>query len=297
MKKLLAIGEIMMEMADIGDNLYKMSFAGDTFNVAHYMNIVSGGTYNASYLTAIGEDDASQLCLEFMERHGVSTSHIIKDTKRTIGLFTLSNDEKGEKRYGYWRGQAAARFMFAKPRKLDGFDYIYLSGITAAITDYKDNLILSLRQSKSKGSKIVYDVNYRKLLWDADEARHFFNQIIDFVDIVKISDEELEVLYPSKDIRAFAMKYPEIEWVLTSAFTKAEVWKGGKKIAIKEFSPVEKVIDSSAAGDGFIATYLYSKIAGYTPQQSVARAHAIASQIVCFKGSIVPINLAKMDDE
>lgn len=291
----LSIGEIMLEMSDIGDGLYKKSFAGDTFNVAHYINRVSGGAFEIGYLSAIGQDAISNACLDFVEKSGVSTAHIVRDENRTIGLFILSNDDRGEKQYSYWRGQAAARHLFDKKRDLSGFDYIYLSGITTAITENKENLLLSLKQAKDEGAILTFDVNYRKLLWSAEEASSFARRVFEIVDIVKISDEELEILYPGQTIEHLSALYGHAEWVLTCASEKAEVLKGGEILASHCFVPIEKIVDSSAAGDAFIATYLHAKMTNNTMADAIERAHKVASQVVCHKGSIVPIDLSKLD--
>ena len=285
----------MLEMSDIGDGLYKKGFAGDTFNVVHYINRVSCGQLDTSYLSAIGQDALSEACFDFLVKSGISTSHIQRDPGRTIGLFILSNDEKGEKQYSYWRGQSAARHIFNEMRDLTGFDYIYLSGITTAVTENKENLLKSLKQAKEKGATIVFDVNHRKLLWSAREASLFAHRMFEIADIVKISDEELELLYPDQTIKQLSRLYDRIEWVLTCASEKAEVLKAGKILASHSFVPVEKVVDSSAAGDAFIATYLHAKIANHTMANAIKRAHKVASQVVCHKGSIVPIDLSKLD--
>ena len=76
---------------------------------------------------------------------------------------------------------------------------------------------------------------------------------------------------------------------------KGEVWLDGALIACQTFDPVERVVDSSAAGDSFIAAYIAAKIAGENPEQGLKRGHAIASQVVCGKGSIVPVDIAKLN--
>ncbi len=293
--KVLAIGEIMLEMADVGGGLFKRSFAGDTFNVAHYLNVVTDGRLTADYLTALGEDEQSRECLAFMEKHGVSTARCLLDPARTIGLFILSNDDKGEKRYGYWRGQSAARHMFDQPRDLSGYDLAYFSGITAAITVGKDNLLQSLRGVKQAGGRIAYDYNHRVKLWSREGALLFAEKMMPVADLIKISDEELEFLYPGRGLSDLSKEAPDANWVLTCGGEKGEVWRGGALIARQEFDAVETVIDSSAAGDSFIASYIAAEILGRDAQAGLQLGHAVASQVVLGKGSIVPIKMEKLD--
>ncbi|MEP3247735.1 MAG: sugar kinase [Sneathiella sp.] len=292
--KILAIGEIMLEMADVGGGLFKRSFAGDTFNVAHYLNAVTSGRLTADYLTALGEDEQSRECLAFMEAHGVSTARCLIDPTRTVGLFILSNDDKGEKQYGYWRGQSAARHVFDQPRDLSGYDLVYFSGITAAITAGKDNFLHSLRGVKQAGGRIAYDYNHRVKLWSQNDALLFAEKITPIADLIKISDEELELLYPDRGMSDLSNAAPEANWVLTCGGEKGEVWRGGTLIAHQEFDAVETVIDSSAAGDSFIASYIAAEILGQDVQAGLQLGHKVASQVVLGKGSIVPIKMEKL---
>lgn len=295
MTKFLSIGEVMLEMADVGDGLYRKSFAGDTFNVAHYLSEVTKENVQIDYLTAVGTDAQSTACLDFLHQHGVGTSRCVKDPSRTIGLFLLSNDSAGEKQYGYWRGQSAVRHLFDELQDLSGYDWIYLSGITGAVTENKELLVNSLKLAREQKAQVAYDFNYRGQLWTPLEAVEFAAAVLGHCDVVKISDEELDVLYPDQGLEVLSTLYPNAEWVLTCGGEKGEVWRGGNLIASQIFQSVESVVDSSAAGDSFIAAYIGAKLEDGDPKQGLRRGHAVASQVVCCKGSIVPLDLTKLD--
>ncbi|WP_421781742.1 sugar kinase [Kiloniella litopenaei] len=295
MTKILSIGEVMLEMSDVGGGLFKKSFAGDTFNVAHYINVASQGRIRADYLTALGHDGISRECIDFLEQHGVSTRRVQLLHGRTIGLFILGNDAAGEKQYGYWRGQSAARHLFDQPQDLSGYDLVYFSGITAAITENKNNLILSIAEAKEKGARIVFDYNHRAQLWSQEEACEFARKILPLIDIVKISDEELSSLYNLQDVEGLSTEYASAEWVLTCGGKKAELWQNGQNIVSKSFIAVSEVVDSSAAGDAFIGTYLASRSEGDSLAKALDRAHQTAAQVVCAKGSIVEIDLSRLN--
>ncbi len=292
--KVLAIGEIMLEMADVEEDLYKRSFAGDTFNVAHYLNVVSGGDIRADYLTALGDDAQSRECLDYMERHGVSTARCLADPARTLGLFILSNDPSGEKQYGYWRGQSAARHLFDRLQNLSGYELVYLSGITAAVTEKKENLLTCIEAAKQDGATVAFDYNHRALLWSPEDACAFAAKILELADLVKISDEELDVLYPDRDLADLSREAPNAEWVLTCGGEKGEIWRAGECLFRQDFEAVPKVVDSSAAGDSFMAAYIAVRLSGKGAAEGLALGHSVASQVVCGKGSIVPIDRTKL---
>ena len=290
MAKILTIGEIMLEFAEIGDGIYKKSFAGDTFNFAYYLNVVSGGVHQVDYLTALGADEISAQCLRFIERHGIGVSKCIRRADRTIGLFMLANDAHGEKQYGYWRGQSAARCLFDSRLDLVAHDWICFSGITAAVLHNRRNLIACIIAAKQQGAKLGYDCNHRNLLWDVDEAIEFAKNIFADMDLIKISDAELQLLFAGETIATLSKSYPKAEWVLTCQ-AMSEVWQNGSMLAHIMFSPQRKPVDTSAAGDSFFGAYLAAKLSGAQCEDALQSAHKIAAQVVGVKGSIVDVSV------
>lgn len=299
MAKILSIGEIMLEFANAGDGLYRQSFAGDTFNLAYYLRAVadglaggaSAGVHQVDYLTALGMDESSEQCLRFMHKHGVGVSQCVRDEKYTIGLFILDNDARGEKIYSYWRGQSAARYLFDVQRDLSNYDWICFSGITAAILHNNQNLIASAFAAKQQGAQLVFDINYRTLLWSVGEARKFVISVLFMLDMVKISDDEMALLFPDEDIATLSKQYPAAEWVLTCQTGKSEAWRDGIMLARNVFQPNRTTEDTSAAGDAFLAAYLAAKLSGKTRADNLRIAHMIAKQVVQVKGSIAEIQI------
>lgn len=290
MAKILTVGEIMLELSETEDGMYRKSFAGDTFNLGYYLRAASGGAHQVDYLTALGTDAASEQCLRFMRAHGVGVSLCVRDPDRTIGLFLLANDADGEKFYHYWRGQSAARNLFNVHRDFSGYDWVCFSGITAAIVYHRERLVAAARTASEKGARLAYDCNYRSLLWRADDASAFSRGVFPQMDVVKISDDELALLFPGESMATLSRSYPGAEWVLTRKSHKSEAWKNGAPLAKRAFSPAGTVVvDTSGAGDAFLAAYLAAKLDGEQPEDALRRGHAISSQVVCAKGSITDV--------
>ncbi|TMV35974.1 sugar kinase, partial [Thioclava sp. BHET1] len=81
--------------------------------------------------------------------------------------------------FHYWREQAAARRLFQTESgisfaALEGFDVIYLSGITLAILPAAVRSALGdwLADARARGIRLAFDSNYRPRLWSSvEEAR------------------------------------------------------------------------------------------------------------------------------
>ena len=69
----------------------------------------------------------------------------------------------------------------------------------------RDTTFYAVKRAKNKGSIISYDPNYRASLWENEEiAKEHMRSLIPYVDIMKISDEETELLSGYKRFREAA---------------------------------------------------------------------------------------------
>ena len=51
---------------------------------------------------------------------------------------------------------------------------------------------------------------------------------------------------------------------------------------------VERVVDTTAAGDSFNGAYLAARLRGETPEQAAARGCALAARVIQHPGAIIP---------
>ena len=292
--KILSIGEFMVEMKNTSPNTYEKGYAGDTFNFAYYMRQLCPADWDIQYGTVFGNQAEDQNAINFIKSKNIGIDRIQSHPSKTIGLFLLSNTDDGEKQYGYWRSDSAARTFFNTVQSFDDFDMVYLSGITAAISNDKETLITSIKNTYNSGVKIAYDLQHRRQLWSLTDGKEFFTQIIEFCNVVKISDEEWEWLYQNeKTIDQLSIQHPNIEIILTCGENPSQRWLNGECTDICPTKTVDKVIDSSAAGDSFIATYLTNTLLGKTPMTALENASAVSSKVLQYKGSLIPESIIK----
>ena len=178
--RVASIGECMVELTLPREdgNGSRVGFAGDTFNAAVYLKR-SAPEITVSYVTALGTDPLSARMIAFFESEDLDTSLIERRADRVPGLYAISLDAKGERSFTYWRDSSAARTLFlppaeVNPSNLNGFDLIYLSGITLAVLAPEARAALAdfLRGYRQRGGRLAFDSNYRPRLWpDADTAR------------------------------------------------------------------------------------------------------------------------------
>src|SRR5687768_16763886 len=98
----------MIELSVRGDDLWRLGFAGDTFNAAFYARAVLPPERRVGYVTAIGDDPFSDRMLEFVAANGVETDRIRRVAGRRPGLYAITL-QGAERTFTYWRGESAAR--------------------------------------------------------------------------------------------------------------------------------------------------------------------------------------------
>ena len=177
MTRFLSLGEIMVEMAPAPQNpgLFRLGYAGDTFNTAWYAPRLLPSTRTVSYVTVLGEDAMSDDLARFIGAQGMSNDAIRRHPTRTPGLYMIQTRE-GERSFSYWRGQSAAKRMAEDLKWLDsalkGRDMIHFSAITLAILPPKSREFFcgALARARSKGAIVSFDTNLRPALWESVEA-------------------------------------------------------------------------------------------------------------------------------
>ena len=61
----------------------------------------------------------------------------------------------------------------------------------------------------------------------------------------------------------------------------------GERFAVPALK-VEKVVDTTAAGDSFSAAYLASRLKGEPPQEAALAGHRLASRVIQVPGALIP---------
>ena len=104
-----SIGECMIEVSNIRQNIFKLAHAGDTANTSIYLSRLGA---NSSYLTSVGNDYLSNKMIQFLKNEKVYTKNIYYNANKTVGLYLIQNNKKGERKFFYWRSDSAAKTLF-----------------------------------------------------------------------------------------------------------------------------------------------------------------------------------------
>ncbi len=134
--RVVAIGEVMIELARGADGRFGLAYGGDTFNTAVYL---ARAGVEVAYATALGDDPYSEGVRALAAAEGVGSEAVVQVAGRMPGLYLIETDQRGERRFYYWRDTSPARELFELPKweataeHLLGARMIYFSGVTLSL--------------------------------------------------------------------------------------------------------------------------------------------------------------------
>ena len=296
-RRVVAIGEVMVELVRGADGRYSLGYGGDTFNTAIYL---ARAGIPVVYATALGDDHYSDGALAFAAAEGVASDLVLRVPGRVPGVTLIEADPAGERRFTYWGDQAPARELFELPewgqiaQSLLTAGLVYFSGVTLSLyTNIGLGRFLAvLEMARDKGVKVAFDGNYRPRGWKGDiaRARTVFMEALKRVDMALPTFDDEAVLWGDAS--------PDATVERLQAFGISEiVVKNGANSALiavkngRELVPVPEVVvpvDTTAAGDSFNAGYLAARLSGEGPSAAVGVAHRLAGEKIRHRGAIMP---------
>ncbi|MBR1408409.1 MAG: carbohydrate kinase [Clostridia bacterium] len=264
--KITAIGEILVDMTQTqvdgrGIRHFAANPGGAPANVA-----VAAAKLGAesAFIGCVGDDVFGQTLKETLLSNGVDVSGLQVTEKASTTLAVVTVDEKGERSFSFCRRPGADTRLDAgkAAEAAAGTGILHFGSVSLTDPDSRQATVCAVRAAKEAGAIITYDPNYRASLWpDRETAVREMRAPLPLCDIVKISDEETELLCGVSDPRDAARVLCEggAKLVLVTLGAEGAFWRCGEESGVVPGCRV-KVADTNGAGDTFFGALL-SRIA------------------------------------
>lgn len=312
--KVLTMGEIMLRLQPPNTDRFRqaksfdIAFGGGEANVAVCLAQLG---VDASFFTALPNNDIGLACRDEVRKHGVDVSKIIYSGER-LGIYYC---EKGcserPSRVIYDRKNSAFAETEYKNIDIDNVladvGWLHFTGITPALSDNTEQLTKQvLVRAKELGVTVSCDLNYRAKLWSEDKANSVMSELMKCVDIVIANEEDAKKVFgisaDDSDIengklsidgyKKVCKKIQERFSVNTVAITLREsysasrngwsamLYRGGDFAVSRRYDMT--VLDRVGGGDSFAAGLIYALINDMDSEQAVEYAVACS----CLKHSV-----------
>ncbi len=214
-------------------------------------------------LGVVGEDEFGHFIKEELTREGVDSEFVTTTSIAKTGITFISLDEKGDRSFFFFREPSADQTITKDSISLDVFknrDVLTLGSNLLTREPARSATFYVAELAKKEGLDIAIDVNYRGHLWEStQQAKKEILKILTYCSIVKVNEEEFEFLRDGASAKELFSKLNEHR-CKALVITKAE--RGAmlitEKFQIDVGAPKTEVVDTTGAGDGFIAGLLSS---------------------------------------
>jgi 2-dehydro-3-deoxygluconokinase len=290
-RRILVVGEGMLELSQRPGGDWALGTGGDTLNTAIHLARLG---CNVAFASSLGVDAFSERLRGWWEDEGLDCSAVLTDPERGAGLYAISLDERGERSFGYWRGESAARAMFAHPQAglieqaAASCELLYFSLITLAILppEGRAALLDLARATRARGDRVAFDSNYRPRLWESPAAaRAAHDAAVAAADIGLPTLEDETAMMDAADGAKVAEHWRSLGCV------EVVVKQGSEGCRLPDgriVAPAEQLAprDTSGAGDAFNAGYLAARLEGASPDDAARMGHRLAGWTIMRAGAI-----------
>ena len=263
MKDIVTIGEILIDLTysgrEKGVPVYVANPGGAPANVA-----VAAARLGADsvFIGKVGNDYYGGFLRETLTENKVDVSGMLTDASAPTTLAVVSLTDSGERSFSFYRRNCADTLLSSGEISLDLLgDTRFLHFGSVSLTDdpARSATLFAAQKAKELGATVTYDPNYRANLWNSEEeAVERMKSVLGFVDILKISDEELPLLTGTDDPEAGTRQLFDeygISLILLTLGPDGAYYRRGDETGRAEGFKV-KVADTNGAGDTFFGAFL-----------------------------------------
>lgn len=265
MKKLLAIGEALIDMIPSNTgrimdvNNFTPKVGGAPLNVCGAYTKLGG---SSNIITMLGKDPFGDKIVNELIGFGINTDYVIRTNAANTSLAFVALDENANREFSFYRNMGADMLMSEDDVDKNWFmDAYALHFCSVSLGDFPMRRAhnKAIKYAKENGFIVSFDPNVRLPLFDDHEyLKNVIHEYIQYADILKISDEEVEFIFGNKDIEE------NLDYLFDQG-VKLLVYTSGKDGAVAYTKNVVahskgikvNAVDTTGAGDGFIGCLLY----------------------------------------
>lgn len=271
-ERMFKMGQRRLEVLSFGETIvdFLPAARGRLRHVDTFRKVLGGAPGNvavglsrlgvrAGLMCKIGEDEFGRFLFEQLEHEGVDITHLQWTDEAMTAVTFVTIDETGDRSFTSFRGMSAdttLRIEEVDPEVFSQVEMMVLGTNLLIREPSRSATLFALSAARDNDVFVAIDPNVRAHLWDVpEEMVPTTLDAFSAVDLVKINDEELEVLGDGCSARDFYLQELQPRGVLacvaTHAAGGAEVFCGDLHTQVG--APPVDVVDTTGAGDGFVA--------------------------------------------
>lgn len=296
---IVALGESLIDFTPSGENsqgmaLFARNPGGAPANVLAMAAKLGGKT---AFIGKVGDDAFGAFLKKTMEDAGVDVRGLRMTREYPTTLAFVQLTPEGDRSFTFYR-KPGADVMLA-PAEVDrallrDCRIFHFGSVSLTDEPCRTATLEAAWEAKAAGAMISYDPNYRPFLWDsAERAREALLAALPLADIVKVSEEEMELLTGEVQLAAGAdaLASRGAALVLVTLGPRGAYYRAAAGRGLLPACEVDTV-DTTGAGDAFLGALL-SCLAGKTLEELRILPQAQWERIVALQRSGQPDHRGK----
>lgn len=305
----LSFGETMAmfvaeQTGDLADvTRFHKRIAGADNNVAIGLSRLG---FNVAWLSRVGDDSLGHFIVAALQREGLDCSHVAVDPQHPTGFqFKSLQDDGRDPCVEYFRrGSAASHMGIADvPARLLDARHLHATGIPPALSPSMNALTRGLMTAmRSAGRSVSFDPNLRPSLWPSQAKMiEQINSLAALADWVLPGLAEGQLLTGQERCEDIARFYLDlgVQAVVIKLGADGAFYCSAQQQGYVAGRPVDKVVDTVGAGDGFAVGVISALLEGRDLPRAAARGNWVGSLAVQSPGDMegLPTRAALTADE
>ena len=297
-----ALGELLIDFTENGtssqgNTLFEANPGGAPCNVLSMLTKLGKKT---AFIGKVGNDQFGVRLKSALEEVGIDTRNLVMDEKVHTTLAFVHTFADGDRDFSFYRNPGADMMLTKDEVQKDLISasrIFHFGTLSSTHPGVREATRSALDHAKKEGLLISFDPNLREPLWDSlEDARREIAYGMNYCDILKISDNEMEFMTGTTDYTAGVAKLRETYSIPLILVTLGkEGSRAYYKDCMVEAAPFlqENTIETTGAGDTFCASILnyilehgLNSLSAEQLKEMLTFANAAASLITTRKGAL-----------
>ncbi|MBT0726555.1 aminoimidazole riboside kinase [Rosenbergiella australiborealis] len=281
-KKVWVLGDAVIDLLPEGEGRLLQCPGGAPANVAVGIARLGG---NSAFIGRVGEDPFGRFLQNTLKKEQVSTDYMFFDPEQRTSTVVVGLDDDGERSFTFMVRPSADLFLVNQD--LPGFqaeEWLHCCSIALSREPSRGTTLEAMARIRRAGGKVCFDPNIREDFWPNEhQLRETLADALTLADVIKLSEDELQFISGDyqleQGIRSIVEAYQPELLVITRGKEGVTAYYQGE-ISYHEAKPVVSV-DTTGAGDAFVAGLLYGLSTRGFPQSSSQLESVLALAQVC----------------
>ncbi|MCW4780674.1 aminoimidazole riboside kinase [Enterobacter chuandaensis] len=290
MKKIWVLGDAVVDLLPDGEGRLLQCPGGAPANVAVGIARLGG---KSAFIGRVGDDPFGRFMAKTLADERVDVKHMRLDPAHRTSTVVVDLDDHGERSFTFMVRPSAD--LFLESGDLPTFragEWLHVCSIALSAEPSRSATFQAMDAIRKAGGYVSFDPNIRPDLWpDENALRRCLEQALQSADVVKLSVEELAFLTGDADVQAglntLMQRCPARLVLVTQGKEGVIAWHEG---TVKHYpaTPV-KCVDTTGAGDAFVAGLLYGLAAGQELVPAIALAQRCGALATTAKGAMTAL--------